>query len=565
MSVKTKPTGPPVVMNSIIENIGNTPLVRLNRIPQSLGIEATVYAKVELFNAGGSVKDRIALRMFEEAERSGRIKPGDTLIEPTSGNTGIGLALVAAVKGYKTIITLPEKMSPEKVAVLRALNAEIIRTPTQAAFDSPESHIGVARRLQKELPNAHILDQYANLDNPLAHEYGTAEEIWEQTQGKITAVVAGAGTGGTITGLARGLRKHNPNVKVIAADPHGSILALPASLNEQHANEGYKVEGIGYDFIPDVLDQAGVDTWYKTDDRESFMYARRLIAEEGILVGGSSGSAMAAMVRAARELKLGKDDTIVVILPDSIRSYLSKFADDDWLAANDLLPPTPPLTPSPQQHTPTDPTPAKVKAAHDAKDAKRDPFRGATIRTLRLKPVTAVTASTPCAEAVETMREKGFDQLPVQSGARLPSGAPSVRLVGLVTLGNLLSYMGSGRVGPDDPVSRAMFDFSRLADTKGGDDPSSSLLADAVKQVDLAQDKDNDRHSKWARKRDEFIEITRDTPLAALSRFFEWNSAAVVTEREAGELKPVAVVTKVDLLSWLVRQRKQEGASNGTA
>lgn len=228
--------------------------------------------------------------------------------------------------GYKTIITLPEKMSPEKVAVLRSLNSTIIRTPTQAAWDSPESHIGVARRLQKEIPNAHILDQYGNPDNPLAHELGTAEEIWTQTMGKITAVVAGAGTGGTITGLARGLRKHNPDVKVIAADPHGSILALPQSLNESRANEAYKVEGIGYDFIPDVLDQKSVDRWYKTDDRESFSYARRLIAEEGLLVGGSSGSAISAMVQGVKDLGLGKDDVVVVILPDSIRSYLSKVS-----------------------------------------------------------------------------------------------------------------------------------------------------------------------------------------------------------------------------------------------
>jgi cystathionine beta-synthase len=313
-------------MDSITQQIGNTPLVRLNKIPQSLGIEATVYAKLEMFNAGGSVKDRIALRMIEAAEKSGRIKPGDTLIEPTSGNTGIGLALVAAVKGYKTIITLPEKMSPEKVAVLKALGAEIIRTPTAAAWDSPESHIGVARKLQKEIANAHILDQYTNPDNPLAHEYGTAEEVWAQTEGKVTCLVAGAGTGGTITGLARGLRKHKKDVKIVAADPQGSILALPETLNKEHENEPYKVEGIGYDFIPEVLDQQLVDTWYKTDDRTSFRYARRLIAEEGILCGGSSGSAMDAAVRAIQDLKLGKDDVVVVILPDSIRSYLSKVS-----------------------------------------------------------------------------------------------------------------------------------------------------------------------------------------------------------------------------------------------
>lgn len=215
-------------------------------------------------------------------------------------------------------------MSAEKVSVLRALGATIIRTPTQAAYDSPESHIGVAKRLEKELPNAHILDQYNNENNPLAHELGTAEEIWTQTKGKITAVVAGAGTGGTITGLAKGLRKHNPKVKVIAADPYGSILALPASLNKEHENEPYKVEGIGYDFIPKVLDQELVDTWYKTGDKESFQLARRLIAEEGLLVGGSSGSALAALAKAAKDNQVGKDDVVVVILPDSIRSYLTK-------------------------------------------------------------------------------------------------------------------------------------------------------------------------------------------------------------------------------------------------
>jgi cystathionine beta-synthase len=326
MSTKTRPAIPPVVMDTITQQIGNTPLVRLNKIPQSLGIEATVYAKLEMFNAGGSVKDRIALRMVEEAEAEGRIKPGDTLIEPTSGNTGIGLALVGAVKGYKVVITLPEKMSPEKVAVLKALGAEVVRTPTSAAWDSPESHIGVARRLVKELPNAHILDQYTNPNNPLAHEHGTAEEIWTQTEGKITCLVAGAGTGGTVTGIARGLHKHKRDVKIIAADPQGSILALPESLNQERVNEQYKVEGIGYDFIPEVLEQKIVDKWYKTDDRTAFQYARRLIAEEGILCGGSSGSAMDAAVTAIKELGLGKDDVVVVVLPDSIRSYLSKVS-----------------------------------------------------------------------------------------------------------------------------------------------------------------------------------------------------------------------------------------------
>ncbi|KAI1006182.1 Cystathionine beta-synthase [Podosphaera aphanis] len=520
------------MVQSSIELIGNTPLVRLNKIPQSLGIEAEVYAKVELFNVGGSVKDRIALRMIEEAEKSGRIKPGDTLIEPTSGNTGIGLALVGAVKGYKTIITLPEKMSPEKVAVLRALGATIIRTPTQAAFDSPESHIGVAKRLLKEIPNSHILDQYANPDNPLAHELGTAEEIWNQTGGKIKAIVAGAGTGGTITGLSKGLKSRNPEIKVIAADPLGSILALPESLNQEHANEAYKVEGIGYDFIPNVLDRESVDLWYKTNDCESFAYARRLIAEEGILVGGSSGSAMSAMVRGVRELGLGKGDIIVVVLPDSIRSYLSKFADDDWLAANDLLPPTPPTSsPSPKLE----------------KFSQEDPYHGATIRSLRLKPVTTVPANTPCSEAIETMREKGFDQLPVLS-------SENGKLAGLVTLGNLLSWISRGRATGKTPVSEVMFDFSSVPEVVT--DPRDIGQWKDPSTVDRHV-ADGRQHQKPRRK---YVEITMDTPLSTLGKFFEWNSAAVVTEKGSTEpsrlAKPIAVVTKVDLLGWLVKHTK---------
>ncbi|MCJ1395952.1 cystathionine beta-synthase [Xylographa bjoerkii] len=534
MSTATESELPPVVMDSVLEQIGHTPMVRLNKLPQSLGIEATVYAKLEYFNAGGSVKDRIALRMIEEAEKSGRIKPGDTLIEPTSGNTGIGLALVAAVKGYKTIITLPEKMSQEKVAVLRALNATIIRTPTQAAFDSPESHIGVARRLQKEIPNAHILDQYGNPNNPLAHEYGTAEEIWTQTAGKIKVVVAGAGTGGTITGIARGLRKHNKKIKVVAADPYGSILALPKSLNDGYIDEAYKVEGIGYDFVPDVLDQHSVDLWYKTNDRESFMYARRLIAEEGLLVGGSSGSAIAAMVRAVKDLDLGKDDVIVVILPDSIRSYLSKFVDDDWLAANDLLPPTPPTTnpPSPD-----------LKAHGSNKHA----FMGATIRTLRLKPVTTVLSNSLCSEAIETMREKGFDQLPVLAPRDL-------KLVGLVTLGNMLSYISQGRASADSPVSEVMFDFSKISEVV-----TDSRDIGHVTPLDSSKNPltNGAAHKDAKSQRRKFVDITLDTPLQALSRFFEWNSAAVVTEKDkSNNMRPVAVVTKVDLLTWLMKQGK---------
>ena len=293
-------------------------------------------AKLESSNPGGSVKDRIGLRMVEDAERSGRIKPGDTLIEPTSGNTGIGLALAAALKGYRMIITLPEKMSQEKVDVLKALGAEIIRTPTEAAFDSPESHIGVAKRLNVEIPNSHILDQYGNPSNPLAHYDGTGEEIWEACEGKVDMVVMSAGTGGTLTGVARRLKERNPDVIVVGVDPKGSILAEPDSLNDERRLQSYAVEGIGYDFVPVVCDRAIVDVWVKTEDAASLGMARRLIREEGLLCGGSSGATMAGALQAVRELGLADDPSkrVVVLLADSIRNYMTKHLNDAWMAAN---------------------------------------------------------------------------------------------------------------------------------------------------------------------------------------------------------------------------------------
>jgi cystathionine beta-synthase len=547
----TPPTNKPV-MNSILENIGNTPLVKLNRLPQTLGLQCNVYVKCEFFNAGGSVKDRIALRMVEAAEKEGRITPGKSvLIEPTSGNTGIGLALVGAVKGYRTIITLPEKMSSEKVSVLKALGAEIIRTPTSAAWDSPESHIGVARRLEKEIPGGVILDQYSNPNNPLAHELGTAVEIVEQAaegkiEGTLKAVIAGAGTGGTITGIARGVRrKHGDNVKIVAADPTGSILAWPPELNDKGMNKPYKVEGIGYDFIPEVLAQKEVDKWYKTDDRDAFYWARRLIREEGLLVGGSSGSAMACLEQTCRDLKLGKDDAVVVILPDSIRSYLSKFVDDDWLAANDLLPNSPPLTPTSEK-----PNGEPQSAASDSNYPPLSPtstrkanpnaeYGNATIADLRLKPIQTIASTSTVDDAIELMRDKGYDQVPVTS-------ATGKRLIGMVTLGNCLSYLSSGRVQIDSSVEEVMFNFSKMDD---------------VKPLER-----NPGLTEGEESRREFVEISTRTPLWALARFLEWNAAAIVTEREKGEgMRAVAVVTKVDLLVWLVRQgRHRQGNGNGS-
>ncbi len=310
-----------MLMDTILNAIGNTPIVKLNQVGKEL--ECDLYVKCEYFNAGGSIKDRIALQMIEEAEQAGRIKPGDTLIEATSGNTGIGFALVGAVKGYHIIITMPEKMSREKEVVLEALGAKIYRTPTAAKWDDPDSHIELAKKLQKEIPNAHILDQYSNPANPDAHYLHTAQEILNDMGTDLDMVVMGVGTGGTITGVARKLKEIIPEIKIIGADPYGSILGGGTEITP------YQVEGIGYDFFPKVLDNHLIDQYIKINDENSFATARRLIKEEGLLVGGSSGSAVWAALQAAKELKKGQK--CLVILPDSIRNYLSKFVDNHWM------------------------------------------------------------------------------------------------------------------------------------------------------------------------------------------------------------------------------------------
>ncbi|KAF9925657.1 hypothetical protein FBU30_004608 [Linnemannia zychae] len=471
----------PAILDTILDHVGNTPLVRINKIAKSEGLQCELLAKCEYFNAGGSVKDRIGKRMVEEAEKDGRLKPGCTIIEPTSGNTGIGLALAAAVKGYRTIITLPEKMSQEKVDVLKALGAEIVRTPTEAAWDSPESHIGVAKRLNAEIPDSVILDQYANPYNPVTHYDHTAEEIYRACNGQIDMFVAGAGTGGTITGIARKLKALCPNIIIVGVDPHGSILAQPESLNT--STESYKVEGIGYDFIPEALDRSLIDKWIKSEDKESFIMARRMIREEGILCGGSSGTAVAAAVQAAKELGPGK--RCVVLLPDSVRNYMTKFLNDGWMQTNGF----------------TDQT------MDTEKESKHLQWGGATVGSLHLKAAVTVTNTSRCREAILLMERNGFDQLPVVS-------SKNGRLVGLVTLGNLLSRIAAGRVQVDGQVQDVMFKFQKVGN--------------------------------------HFTEITDDTLLEDLTGFFEKNSAGVVTERGGSKVK--AVITKVDLVSYLVKK-----------
>uniref|UniRef100_A0A0N4ZYQ1 cystathionine beta-synthase n=1 Tax=Parastrongyloides trichosuri TaxID=131310 RepID=A0A0N4ZYQ1_PARTI len=330
---KFKPRMPDTgkILNNILEAVGNTPLVKLNKIPQEYGIECNIYVKPEYLNAGGSVKDRIGVRMIELAEEEGILKPGMTIIEPTSGNTGIGLALAAAVKGYKCIIVMPEKMSKEKEVIIKALGAQIVRTPTEAAWDSPDSHIGVSARLEKEIEGGIILNQYNNAGNPMAHYESTAIEILDSLDNKIDMVVAGVGTGGSISGLAKKIKEVIPNVKIVGVDPVGSLLADPHN-SDVHS---YLVEGIGYDFIPDVCDLKIIDEWIKTKDSESFMLARELIRKEGFLCGGSSGANLWGALQAAKSLKKGQN--CVVILPDGIRNYMTKFCDDDWMVEHKLM------------------------------------------------------------------------------------------------------------------------------------------------------------------------------------------------------------------------------------
>ncbi|XP_036207329.1 cystathionine beta-synthase isoform X2 [Myotis myotis] len=484
----------PKILPNILKKIGDTPMVRINKIGKNFGLKCELLAKCEFFNAGGSVKDRISQRMVEEAERAGILKPGDTIIEPTSGNTGIGLALAAAVKGYRCIIVMPEKMSMEKVDVLRALGAEIVRTPTNARFDSPESHVGVAWRLKNEIPNSHILDQYRNVNNPIAHYDSTAEEILQQCDGKLDMLVASAGTGGTITGIARKLKEKCPGCKIIGVDPEGSILAEPEELNRTELT-AYEVEGIGYDFIPTVLDRTVVDKWFKCNDEESFAFARMLIAQEGLLCGGSSGSAMSVAVKAAQELREGQ--RCVVILPDSVRNYMSKFLSDRWMLQKGFL-------------------------KEEDLTMKKPWWWHLKVQELSLSTPLTVLPTVTCKHTIEILREKGFDQVPVvdESGV----------ILGMVTLGNMLSCLLAGKVQPSDQVHKVIYK--------------------------------------------QFKQIRLTDPLGMLSRILEMDHFALVVHEQIQYHSPgksskrqmvFGVVTAIDLLNFVAARERDQKTKSANA
>ena len=378
-----------VTKQSLLDYVGDTPLVRLRRLAEGLPVQ--VWAKVESANPGGSVKDRVGIAMIDEAERAGWLGPGGTIIEATAGNTGVGLAMAAAVKGYRCIFVLPDKMSDEKVRLLKAYGAEIVITPTAVAPDSPESYNGVADRLAREIPGAWRPNQFANLANPEVHYRTTGPEIWKQTGGRITAFVTGVGTGGTISGVGRYLKEQNPAIRVIGADPEGSVLSGDAP-------RPWKVEGIGEDFVPKTLNGQMVDEWVRVGDGESFHTARALARREGILAGGSSGTAVAAALRYAR--RLGPDDLIVALCPDTGRNYLSKFFDDRWLA---------------EQHLDWDaPPPSTV---------------GDLLRTRGARPLVTVRPEDTVATAVEILQTTGFSQLPVVRDERAVGSIQEITLV----------------------------------------------------------------------------------------------------------------------------------------
>lgn len=380
--------------NNVLELIGNTPLVKLNKVTR--GLKALILAKVEYFNPGGSVKDRIGYTMIEDAERKGLLKKGGTIVEPTSGNTGVGLAMAATIKGYKSIFVMPDKMSQEKIRLLKAYGSEVVITPTAVPKESPESYYSVSERLAREIPGAYQPNQYQNQVNPESHYKTTGPEIWEQTEGKIDVFVAGMGTGGTITGTARYLKEKNPKIKIVGVDPEGSLYTCKEM-------KPYKVEGIGEDFIPGTIDLSLIDEFVTVSDRDSFITARRLTREEGLLVGGSSGSAAFAALKVARHLDENK--VVVVLLPDSGKSYLSKFFADDYM---------------------------KEYGFWDYETEAISLKEILKIKKTGIPQLVTINADEPVTKAIEVMRENSISQLPVIKGDKIIGSVQETNLMNLV-------------------------------------------------------------------------------------------------------------------------------------
>jgi cystathionine beta-synthase len=410
------------IYDYIYETTGNTPMVRLQKIPKMEGVECELLAKCEFMNPGGSVKDRVAIEMFLNAEQDGKLKAGDTVVEATSGNAGVGFCMMAACRGYKMIITIPQRMSNEKISVLKAFGAEVIRTPDGIPHDHPLSSYSQATAIAKTREGVINFNQYSNKHNPDAHYKGTGQEIFDQCGGKLDYVFIGAGTGGTITGVAKKLKELNPDIKVIGIDPVGSTMAEPASLNS--VKKPFQVEGIGHDFIPDVLDRSLVDAWVKTDDQISFRYARALISQEGMLCGASSGSAIEGMIKYLKENDLDKNPNIrcVCILPDSIRNYLTKFCSDDWLVKKGL---------------------EDITILENPKH----PLYGRKLKELKLKSIQTFPESTRVSDCLEALSRSGDSAVPiVENGV----------LKGIATKNSLLLGLSTGNLAVTDPALKGI-------------------------------------------------------------------------------------------------------------
>ena len=394
---------------TILDLVGNTPLVRLSRVTRDLGPaerQPMILAKLEMLNPGGSVKDRIGLPMIEAAEKAGLLKPGGTIIEPTSGNTGHGLAIAAALKGYRCIFVMADKQSAEKQALLRAYGAQVVLCPTNVAPESPESYYSVAARLARDIPGAFKPDQYWNAENPTAHERTTGPEIWDQTEGRVTHFVASVGTGGTISGAGHYLREQRPDIVIVGADPEGSVLSGDTA-------RPYLTEGVGEDFVPGTYDPRVVDRWVRVSDRDAFAAARRLTREEGILAGGSCGTALVAALAVARELTAsgdGADKVLVVLLPDGGRNYLSKLYNDEWMRVNGLLATTGAVT--------------RVAELLAGRHHELD------------RPAVVIARTTErVGDAIATLQEYGISQMPVSEDAE---GDAVVAIVGSINEKSLL-------------------------------------------------------------------------------------------------------------------------------